>query len=268
MAELYLAESCGERGVDPKDYQAIVGSLMYIALATRPDISYAVSALSRYNSRQFTSRLTAAKRVLRYLITTAHHCLLFGGGSGSGNSGGSGSGSSGGGGSSGGKFTGYTDSDWANDSKDRKSQGGQVLIVSGSAVSWQSRKQDLVAASALEAKYIACSEASREARWLQQLQRDIEDQSDGHTDEPLPIYTDSQGALRTSPPGSPRLIRNTSMCHHNSRDLHARAIVRYDCIITNDNPADNLTKALPREKHEKFTRAMEVRSQNRCQDWD
>ena len=134
---LDLAESHGEREVDPKDYQIIVGSLMYIALATRPDISYEVSALSRYNSRPFTSHLTAAKR------------------------------------------TGYTDSDWANDSKDCKSQGGHVFIVSGGAVSWQSRKQDLVAASTLEAEYIACSEASREARWLQQLQRDIEDQPEG-----------------------------------------------------------------------------------------
>ena len=69
--KLDLAASRGEREVDPKDCQAIVGSLMYIVLATRPDISYAVSALSRYNSRPFTSRLTAAKRVLRYLKATA-----------------------------------------------------------------------------------------------------------------------------------------------------------------------------------------------------
>ena len=134
---------------------------MYVALATRPDTSCPVSALSRYNSCPFTSHLTAAKRVLRYLKTTAHHRLHFGGGSGSG--------SSGGGGSGGGKLTGYTDSDWANDSKDCKSQDGHVFMVSGGALSWQSRKQDLVARSTLEAEYIACSEASREARWLQQL---------------------------------------------------------------------------------------------------
>ena len=133
-------------------YQAIVGSLMCIALATRPDISYAVSALSRYNSRPLASHLTAAKRVLHYLKTTAHHRLHFqvGEPSGSGD----------------GKLMGYTDSDWANDSKDRKSQGGHVFIIGGGAVSWQSRKQNLVATSTLEAEYIACSEASREARWL------------------------------------------------------------------------------------------------------
>ena len=240
--KLDLAESRGEREVDPKDYQTIVGSLMYIALATKPDISYTVSALGRYNSRPFTSHLTAAKRVLRYLKTTAHHRLHFGDSSGSGS----------------GKLTGYTDSDWANDSKDRKSQGGHVFIVGG-AVSWQSRKQDLVAASTLEAEYIACSEASREAIWLQQLQRDIEDQPDGHIDEPLPIYTDSQGALTHITAGITKTrTKHIDVCYHNSRDLHTRAIIRYDYINTNDNPADILTKALPREKHEKFTRAMGV----------
>ena len=128
-------------------------------------------------------------------------------------------------------------------------------------MSWQSRKQDLVAASTLEAEYIACSEASREARWLQQLQRDIEDQPDGHIDEPLPIYTDSQGALTHITAGITKArTKHIDVCYHDSRDLHARAIVRYDYINTNDNPADILTKALPREKHEKFTRAMGVRS--------
>ena len=82
---------------------------------------YSVSALSRYNSRPFTSHLTAAKRVLRYLKTTAHHRLHFGDSR-----------------SGGGKLTGYTDSDWAYDSKDRKSQGGHVFIIGGGAVSWQS----------------------------------------------------------------------------------------------------------------------------------
>ena len=99
---LDMAEELGEREVDPEKYQAIVGSLMYIALATRPD-SIRVSALSRYNSQPRTSHLTAAKRVLRYLRKTADHSLYF---NGNGNDG---------------EITGYTDSDWANDSADRKS---------------------------------------------------------------------------------------------------------------------------------------------------
>jgi len=55
-------ETDGE--TDPREYQAIVGSLMYIVLATRPDISFAVAAYTRYNSKPFTGHLTAAKRVV------------------------------------------------------------------------------------------------------------------------------------------------------------------------------------------------------------
>jgi len=67
-----LAEDRGEKELeDIIDYQAVVGSLMYAARATRPDISYAVADLSRYNSRPFTSHMTAAKRVLQYLKSTA-----------------------------------------------------------------------------------------------------------------------------------------------------------------------------------------------------
>jgi hypothetical protein len=53
------------------------------------------------------------------------------------------------------------DSDWANDSADCKSQGGHVFLLSNSAVSWQSLKQDLIAMATLEAEYIACSDGSR-----------------------------------------------------------------------------------------------------------
>jgi hypothetical protein len=134
---------------------------MYVALATRPDISFAVAALSRYNSRPFTSHLTAAKRVLRYLKATKDYRLHYSSAETS--------------------LTGYTDSEWASDSADRKSQGGHVFISNG-PISWQSRKQDLVAISTLEAEYIACSEASREGRWLLQLYKDL-----GENLEPLPI---------------------------------------------------------------------------------
>jgi len=156
--KLHLAEDRGEKELeDITDYQAVMGSLMYAALTTRPDISYVVAALSHYNSRPFTSHMTAAKRVLQYLKSTADFRLHF-------NSNGIGIDNS---------LVGYSDSDWANDSVDRKSQGGHVFLASNGAISWQSRNQSLIGMSTLEAEFIACSEASREAKWLLQLQKDI-----------------------------------------------------------------------------------------------
>jgi len=70
--KLDLAEDRGEKELDDiTDLKAVVGSLLYAALATRPDISFAVAALPRYTSWPFTSHMTTAKRVLQYLKSTA-----------------------------------------------------------------------------------------------------------------------------------------------------------------------------------------------------
>jgi hypothetical protein len=109
--------------------------------------------------------MTAAKRVLRYLKSTADfqfHFTSNGIGIGIGISIGIDIGNC---------LVGYSDSDLANDSTDHKSQGGHVFLASNGAISWQSRKQSLIAMSTLEAELIACPEASREAKWLLQLQR-------------------------------------------------------------------------------------------------
>jgi hypothetical protein len=69
---LNLAEDRGEKELkDITDYQAVVGSPMYAAFASRPDISYAVTSLCHYNSRPSTSHITAAKIVLQYLQSKA-----------------------------------------------------------------------------------------------------------------------------------------------------------------------------------------------------
>jgi len=201
---------------------------MYAALATRPDISFAVAALCRYNSCPFTSHLTAAKRVLQYLKSTADfrlHCSSSSTGSND-------------------QLTGYTDSDWANDSADHKSQGGHVFLLSNGAGSWQSRKQDLIAMSTVEAEYIACSKGSREAKWLLRLYRDIHSRDASL----LPINCDNQGALSHITTGIIKArTKHIDVCYHNSRDLHARKIVDYSYIHTNENVADILTKALTKD---------------------
>jgi hypothetical protein len=163
-----------EREADSALYLSIVGSIMYAALGTRPDIAYAVSVLSRYNSKPYTSQLTAAKRVLRYLKGTADAKLVFPGRASADIP----------------VLIGYTDSDYTMDRADRKSQGGYIFHTNGAPISWQSRKQRLVALSTTEAEYIACSEATREARWLSRLHQQVT----GQDATPLPVYTDSAGA--------------------------------------------------------------------------
>jgi hypothetical protein len=220
-------------------YQSIVGSLMYAAQATRPDIAFAVAALSRYLLKPYKTHMTAAKRVLRYLKYTADTKLVFPGPGGSSEG-----------------LVGYTDSDWAGDKHDRKSQGGYIFKMAGAPISWKSKKQTVVARSTTEAEYLACSEATREAQGLVYLHRDVT----GETAVPL-IHCDSNGALSTirSTVTSDK-AKHIDVPFHNSRHLHAAGVVKFTEIDTLQNLADVLTKALPPEKHQYLTHGIGLRS--------
>jgi len=307
---LGLAKDQGDKKhKDIVDYQAVVGSLMYAALATRPDISYAVATLSRYNSRPFTIHMTPAKRVLRYLKYTADFPIHFnhnGDGIGIGISNGIGIGIRNGIGISlrndntigisndisigigkcigigigngigigigygigigigngigidiGNCLVGYLHSDWANDSADRKSQGGHMSLASnGGAVSWKSQKQGIIARSTLEAKFISCSEASIAVEWLFQLQKDIHDK-----DLPLlAINCDNQAALALITQAIIKAhTKHIDVCYHHSQDLQKQQILNYFYVHTEDNVAYIFTKSLTEDKETKFTKAMGLR---------
>jgi len=156
---------------------------------------------------------------------------------------------------------GYTDSQWACDSADRKSQGGHIFISNGT-IYWQSRKQDLAATSTLEAEHIACFEASREGRWLLQHCKDTKRNNDNDNDENnqlLLILCDNEGALAQIINGTIKAqTKHIDVCYHNSRDLYERGIVKYSSVSTQENIADIFTKALHSEKHKQFMKAMSL----------
>jgi len=107
--------------------------------------------------------------------------------------------------------------------------------------------------STLKAELIACSEASRAAKWFLQLQRDI------HRKDlpPLPINCDNQGALTLVTTGIIKArTKHIEVGYHNSQDLHKRRIVEYSYVHTDKNVADILTQAQTKDKHTKFTKAM------------
>lgn len=156
-------------------YRQVIGCLLYIAQATRPDISFAVNALSRYNAEPKTEHVTAVKRLLRYLQGTKDLRLSY-----------TKNGES--------NITGYCDADWAADVVDRKSCTGYIFMLQGGAISWSSRKQQTVALSTAEAEYMAMSSATQEALWLRQLSAEL-----GQClNEPLIIFSDNQSAIKLS----------------------------------------------------------------------
>jgi hypothetical protein len=114
-------------------YQSMVGSLLYAATGTRPDIAYAVGVVSKFNGCPTEAHMTAVKRILRYLKGTKDLTLQYAKGSGD-------------------DLIGYSDADWAGSHDDRHSTTGNVFLLSGGAISWLSRKQVTVALSTSEAE--------------------------------------------------------------------------------------------------------------------
>jgi hypothetical protein len=146
---------------------------------------------------------------------------------------------------------GYTDSDWATDSHDRKSVSGCCFLLSpvGPAISWASRKQVCVALSSCEAEYVAMSQAAQELVFLRGLLKDLGIESG----EAPTLYGDNQGAIALSnnPIGHKR-SKHIDIRHHYIRQLVSANTIELKYVRTDGNIADALTKNLPRPSFEKF----------------
>ncbi|KAE8728454.1 FACT complex subunit SPT16-like [Hibiscus syriacus] len=123
-------------------YASAIGSLMYAMVCTRPDIAHAVGAVSRYMNNPGKVHWEAVKWILRYLRGTTNKALCFKGGDMI--------------------LTGYVDADLAGNVDIRMSTTGYVYTLGGTAVSWVSQLQKIVALSTTEAEYVAVTEASKE----------------------------------------------------------------------------------------------------------
>eukprot|EP00171_Calliarthron_tuberculosum_P001186 IDg1186t1 len=167
-------------------YRQAIGSLMYLALGTRPDIAFAVSRLAQHCESPLQSHWKAVKRVLRYINRTKNLDLTFLG-------------------DTGGEIIGYCDSDWAGCRQTRKSTEGYVFLFAGCAISWKSKKQSIIATSSCEAEYVSSCSAAKEAIWLSKLLFEIRNADHA---QKIPILMDNQGAIASSKNQS--IIRETS----------------------------------------------------------
>lgn len=208
-------------------YQSAVGSLLYAAKATRPDLAYVVSVLCQYCSNPSKTHWTAAKRVMRYLQGTLDTKLTF-----------SRDGSN--------EFLGYCDSDFAGCLDDRKSTSGFVFKLAGAAISWQSKKQSTVASSTVEAEYIALASASKEAIWLRKFFIELKLPS---KHQAIKIFCDNKGAIDlTKNCLFHARTKHIDIMHHVSRNASKTKQIEVLKIGTEQMVADSLTKPVPKEK--------------------
>lgn len=207
-------------------YQQAIGSLLYVAQCTRPDISFAVNMLSRYNKEPKTGHWIAVKRVLRYLQGTKDLMLVY-------TKDGDGT------------VTGYCDADWASDMHDRKSCTGNVFMLQNGAISWCSRKQATVALSTAEAEYMSMSSATQEALWLQQLHAELGQQQAS----PIIINCDNQSAIKLANNDCylPK-TKHIDIRHHFLRDQVNKSKVKFNFCKGSEMIADILTKGTTLDK--------------------
>jgi hypothetical protein len=149
---LKLHKNIGQ-GINQLRYSQIIGSPMYLASATTPDISFVVNKLSRFTSNPESDHWCALERVMRYLRGTSTYGLHYTGYPA--------------------VLEGYSDSNWISDADEIKTTSGYVFTIGGAAVSWRSHKQTILTKPTMEAEFIALESATTEAEWLKELLMDL-----------------------------------------------------------------------------------------------
>jgi hypothetical protein len=134
-------------------YRQVVGSLIYLAMYTKPEISYAVGVLSRFNDKKTTAACELATHLLRYL-NGQRLCMI--------------------------EFKGseldlhaFSDADWAGDILTRRSTTGYIIFAAGGPISWQSKLQTTVATSSMESEYMAMYAGMQELVWIRGVLKEL-----------------------------------------------------------------------------------------------
>ena len=228
-------------------YKSLIGTLLYAANTTRIDISYPVNLLSQFISKPRVTHLKAARRVMQYIIQTKDigiiYCIKpapvefkdfrlidkskyidsndypapskF-------------------------MITTMSDSDYATDKSDRKSQSGHIVMINHLVISWASRKQSCVTLSSTEAEYVALSDAARSSVYFRNLLIEL-----GLKCTFVNLIGDNISALTLS---SHRALnqktKHIDVRYHFIRSLVREKIIKLNFVPTKFNLADILTKPL------------------------
>jgi hypothetical protein len=151
-------------------YRKAVGALNWAALATRPDIAFAVATVARFSANPGMVHWNAVKRIFCYLVGMRDLWLSYG--------------------ETHRTLVGYADADGSM-SEGRRAITGYTFLIDGGAVSWSSKKQEIVSLSTMESEYVTATHGMKEALWLRNLLGEVfEPLSDATT-----LFSDNQLAI-------------------------------------------------------------------------
>ncbi|KAI3720027.1 hypothetical protein L6452_20934 [Arctium lappa] len=225
-------------------YLSAIGALMYLTNCTRPDISFAVNLLARFSSSPTKRHWNGIKHIFRYLRGTVDLGLFYSNNSKE-------------------DLIGYADAGYLSDPHKARSQTGYVFINGGTAISWRSQKQTLVATSSNHVEVIALHEANRECVWLRSMTQLILT-SCGIEKGKIPtlIYEDNSACVTQMKEGyikSDRTKHIPPRFFSYTQDLIKDNQIEMKYIQSSNNAADLFTKALPTALFRKHVHSIGMR---------
>ncbi|GJV94298.1 putative ribonuclease H-like domain-containing protein [Tanacetum coccineum] len=204
--------------VDVHLYRSMIGSLMYLT-ASRPDIMYAVCVCSRFQVTPKTSHLNAVKRIFKYLKGKPNLGLWYPRDSPL-------------------DLEAFSDSDYGGSNLDRKSTTGGCQFLGQRLISWQCKKQTIVATSTTEAEYVAAAHCCGQVLWVQNQLLDY-----GFNFMNTKIHIDNESTICiVKNPVYHSKTKHIEIRHHFIRDCYEKKLISVTKIHTDLNVADLLTK--------------------------
>ena len=210
-----------------KPYRPVLGSVMWGQLATRPDLSFSVSLLSRFQADPGIEHWKALLHVIGYIKNTMDYGLTY---------------------SRDLDLTpvAYVDADYGGCRDTRRSTSGYVFTMAGGAVTWSSKRQATVALSTVEAEYVSMSRCAQQMAWMQTWLDEVK------VEHVLPgiIKGDSRGAIALAKTTKDHgKVKHIDIRHHYLRELVKSKSILFEQVPYSGNLADLFTKLLAHDHH-------------------
>jgi hypothetical protein len=226
-------------GRDQLRYSQMIGSLMYLASATRTDISFVVSKLSQFTSNPRDDHWRALERVMHYLVGTMDYKIHYSGYPA--------------------VLEGYSDANWISDVDELYATSGYVFTLGGAAISWRSCKQTILTRSTMEAELAALDTVIIKVDSFHELLMD------------LPIVEKPLSAILMNYDNQTVIVKVDSSKDNMKSSRHIKRRLKYvrkmrnfrvitlDYIHTEKNLADPFTKGLSRNVIDVASKEMGLR---------
>jgi hypothetical protein len=205
------------------NYRALIGSLNYLGILTRPDISFSVSKLSQHLEHPGLSHYKAAMQVFRYLKGTLSKGLLYSK-------------------SEAPQLHIFVNADWANCPDTRCSHSGFLVLHCNHLLLWKSTKQPTASLSTTKAEYKTLADACKDTVWIQHLCSEVFAPA---TPSEAILFVDNCGAINLA---LSQVSQNGLQTKHMDLRLHficdlvTQKHIHLKFVGTQDNLSDFLTK--------------------------